>query len=166
MKHPYLEMGQIVSTHGVRGEVKILPWADSPEFLCQFRHIFIDGAAYRVLRSRVQKTCVLMQLEGIDTVEAAQALRGKTILASREEASLEEGAVFIADLIGLPVQTEDGQELGTVARVLPMPAGDVYVIRGKHEYMIPAVREFIKKIDLDAGQILVRIIEGMRSDEN
>ena len=71
MKQQYLQTGKIVSTHGVRGEVKLLPWADSPEFLLQFDTLWIGGRAYRVESSRVQKTCVLLKLEGIDTVEAA-----------------------------------------------------------------------------------------------
>lgn len=73
MKQQYLQTGKIVSTHGVRGEVKLLPWADSPEFLLQFDTLWIGGRAYRVESSRVQKTCVLVKLAGIDTVEAASA---------------------------------------------------------------------------------------------
>ena len=71
MKHPYLQTGKIVSTHGVHGEVKLLPWADGPEFLLQFHTLYLDGKAYQVEQSRVQKTCVLMKLEGIDDVDAA-----------------------------------------------------------------------------------------------
>ena len=71
MKHPYLQTGKIVSTHGVRGEVKLLPWADGPEFLLQFHTLYLDGQPYHVEQSRVQKTCVLVKLAGIDTVEAA-----------------------------------------------------------------------------------------------
>ena len=73
MKQQYLQTGKIVSTHGVHGEVKLLPWADSPEFLLQFHTLYLDGKPFRVEQSRVQKTCVLVKLAGIDTVEAAEA---------------------------------------------------------------------------------------------
>lgn len=88
MKHPYLQTGKIVSTHGVHGEVKLLPWADSPEFLLQFHTLYLDGKAYQVEQSRVQKTCVLLKLEGVDTVEAASALRDKVVSIARADAKL------------------------------------------------------------------------------
>ena len=88
MKHPYLQTGKIVSTHGVHGEVKLLPWADGPEFLLQFHTLYLDGRPYQVEQSRVQKTCVLLKLEGIDTVEAASALRDKIVSIARADAKL------------------------------------------------------------------------------
>ena len=100
MKHPYLQTGKIVSTHGVHGEVKLLPWADGPEFLLQFHTLYLDGRPYQVEQSRVQKTCVLLKLEGIDTVEAASALRDKIVSIARADAKLPEGSLFIADLLG------------------------------------------------------------------
>ena len=98
MKHPYLQTGKIVSTHGVHGEVKLLPWADGPEFLLQFHTLYLDGRPYQVEQSRVQKTCVLLKLEGVDTVEAASALRDKVVSIARADAKLPEGSLFIADL--------------------------------------------------------------------
>ena len=101
MKQQYLQTGKIVSTHGVRGEVKLLPWADSPEFLLQFDTLWIGGRACRVESSRVQKTCVLIKLAGIDTVEAASALRDQVVSIDRADAQLPQGSIFIADLLGL-----------------------------------------------------------------
>ena len=83
MKKPFLEAGQIVSTHGVRGELKIMPWADDPEFLLDFDTIYLGRKPCRVVSSRVQKTCVLMKLEGIDDVDAAARLRGQTVCIRR-----------------------------------------------------------------------------------
>ena len=162
MKHPYLQTGKIVSTHGVHGEVKLLPWADSPEFLLQFDTLWIGGRAYRVESSRVQKTCVLLKLEGVDTVEAASALRDKVVSIARADAKLPEGSLFIADLLGLPVY--DGETmLGTLAEVMPTPANDVYVVKSEdgQEHLIPAVPEFILDIDADEKTIRVHLIEGM-----
>ena len=160
MKQPILETGKIVSTHGVRGEIKILPWADEPEFLLQFKTVLIGGAEYAVASSRVQGTCVLMKLAGIDTVEQAQALREKVVSVRREDASIPEGSVFIADLIGLRVL--DGErEIGTVSEVLTLPRGDVYVVKGEREILIPSVPEFILERNVDGGYIRVKLIEGM-----
>ena len=115
--------------------------------------------------ARVHKTLVLAKLRGVDDVNAAQTLRGKTVKIDRSSLELEEGAVFIADLIGLPVFA-GGEEIGRVADVLTMPGNDVYVVRGEHEYMIPAVSEFLEAVDVEAGTVRVRLIEGMRTDEN
>ena len=86
MKLQYLQAGQIVSTHGIRGEVKVLPWADGPEFLTQFSRIRIGGRDYQVESCRIQKTCNLLKIQGVDTVEAAQALREQIVEIYREDA--------------------------------------------------------------------------------
>ena len=163
MIQQYLEAGTIVTTHGVHGEVKILPWADGPEFLTLFDRVFLQGREYAVENARVQKTCVLMKLRGIDTVEAAQALRDQVVRVARNDVELEEGTYFISDLIGLTVLC-DNQELGKVKEILTLPGKDVYVVKGEHEYMIPGVKEFIREIDPAAGFIRVKLIEGMRTD--
>ena len=159
----YLPAGEIVNTHGVRGEVRVLPWADSPEFLLDFKTLYIDGAPVAVESARVQKTCVLLKLAGVDGVEAAQALRGKQVMISRADAKLPDGAVFVDDLIGMKVLDQTG-EIGVVTDVWDMPRHDVYIVKGEREYQIPAVKEFVKKIDVAAGVMQVVTIEGMASD--
>lgn len=160
---PYLPAGEIVNTHGIRGEVRVLPWADSPEFLLQFGTFYIDGKAVRAESARVQKTCVLLKLAGVDSVEAAQLLRGKQLCIARADASLPEGTVFVDDLLGMKVFDQNG-EIGVVADVWDMPRHDVYIVRGEKEYQIPAVPEFVKRIDVEAGVMEVVTIEGMGSD--
>ena len=157
MKQQYLQTGKIVSTHGVRGEVKLLPWADSPEFLLQFDTLWIGGRAYRV-----ESSCVLVKLAGIDTVEAASALRDQVVSIDRADAQLPQGSIFIADLLGLPVY--DGETpIGRLTDVMSTPANDVYVVKGKdgQEHLIPAVPEFVLERNADEGYIRVRLIEGM-----
>lgn len=166
MDRQFLEAGEIVSTHGVQGEVKILPWADGPEFLLQFDTLYIKGKPCRVEHARVHKTCVLCKLEGTDTPEAATLLRGQVVCVDRTQVQLPSGTVFIADLIGCRALDEDGQEIGRIENVLTMPASDVYVIRGKQKYMIPAVKEFVREINVEAGYVRVHLIEGMATDEN
>ena len=162
MKLQFLEAGEIVSTHGVRGEVKVYPWGDGPEFLTDFHRVCIDGKEYNVDSCRIQKTCNLMKLQGIDTVESAQELRGKTVMVYRKDAP--SGAIYVAELIGVTV-IADGKVIGEIVDVLDYPGNKVYVVQGEHTYMIPAVKEFVLSTDLDAEQMQVRVIEGMRTDE-
>lgn len=163
MKLPYIQAGEIVSTHGVRGEMKVLPWSDGPDFLIGFSRVRIDGKDYKVSSCRVQKTCNLLMLAGVDTIEQAQQLRGKTVEIYREDAP--EGLIFAAELIGMTVICGD-TVLGNVKDVLDYPGNKVYVVEGDYTYMIPAVKQFVHEIDLDNNKMVVTVIEGMRTDES
>ena len=161
MKERFIEAGEIVNTHGVRGEVKILPWTDSAEFLAAFRTLYIDGRPVKVRSSRVHKQTVLARLEGVEDVNAAMRLKGRRVFIDRADAKLPEGGYFIQDIIGAEVVTEDGESIGKLAEVMDAPASMIYVVRGERERLIPAVPEFILKTDADTGIITVRLIEGM-----
>ena len=163
MRLQFVEAGEIVTTHGVRGEVKVMCWLDDPEMLCEFDRCRIAGKDYVMEQVRVQKTCNLVKLQGIDTMEAAQAMRGKVIELYRED--IDEDVIFAAELVGVEVYQEDTL-LGKVTDVLDYPASSVYVVSGEHEYMIPAVSQFILSTDVDANRMQVKLIEGMRSDED
>ena len=163
MKKQFLEAGKIVSTHGLHGEVKVLPWADDADFLLLFDRVYIGNREIAVENARVQKTCVLMKLAGIDDVETAARLREQVITINRDDVELD-GSMFIQDLLGLSVLTEDGAELGKLAEVIQMPGNDVYLVKGEHEYMIPSVPAFILERNVDAGFVRVRLIEGMQTD--
>ena len=163
MKLDYIEAGEIVNTHGVRGEVKVLCWLDAPEMLCEFDRCRIAGKDYEMESVRVQKTCNLVKLSGIDTMEDAQKLRGKVLELYRED--IDDEVIFAAELIGVQVIAEDTC-IGTIQEVLDYPGNQVYVVRGEHEYMIPAVKQFILSTDMENNVMQVRLIEGMRSDEN
>ena len=163
MKSKFLEAGQIVNTHGVQGEVKIVSWCDSPEFLCGFDTLYIDGAPVKVLSAKPHKTNVIARLEGVGDVNAAMRLKGKTVSIDRTGVELPGGRHFLADLMGLEVRDADtGAVLGTIADILTPPAHEVYVVRGgAGEFMVPAVDEFVKEIDVDGGFVRVKLIEGM-----
>lgn len=163
MKLQYLEAGEIVTTHGVRGEMKVLPWADGPDFLTEFNRVRIDGTDYKVESCRIQKSCNLLKVTGVDSMEAAQAMHGKTVEVYRCDAPKD--MIFVAELIGMSV-VEDGVELGKVTDVLDYPGNKVYVVKGEHEYMIPAVKAFILDTDMDNEVIRVKLIKGMRTDES
>lgn len=160
MKQKYLEAGEIVNTHGVQGEVKIMPWCDGPEFLKAFKTFYIEEKPYKVTGARVHKNMLLCKLEGVNDVSAAQTYKGKVIKIDRDSAKIAEGRVFISDLIGLPVFA-DGQEIGTLKDVYTGPANDVYIVKGEKEYMIPAVSEFLEDVNVDEGYIKVKLLEGM-----
>ncbi len=162
MKKQYLEAGKIVNTHGVRGEVRIQPWANSPDFLLGFDTLYIDGAPVKITRSRVHKTCVIAALEGVDSIDDAVKLKNKIVYIDRNEAKLSQGEFFIQDIVGMTVvDSASGREIGVLSEVLSLPASDVYVVKGENEHMIPAVPEFIEGIDGGSGVIRVRLIEGM-----
>ena len=163
MKLKYIEAGEIVTTHGVRGEVKVLCWLDDPEMLCDFDRCRICGTEYTMESVRVQKTCNLVKLKGVDTMEEAQALRGKTVELYRED--IDGDVIFAAELVGVQVFA-DGRPIGKITEVLDYPGNSVYVVKGDYEYMIPAVKQFILSTDLEKNEMQVRLLEGMRSDED
>ncbi len=153
----------------MRGDVKVQPWCDSPEFLAEFETLYRkDGTPLEILSAKVHKGCVLMHIEGIDSIEQAQMLRGTTLYMDRDDVELEEGAFFIQDAIGLPVYDERvGRQIGVVKEITDGPAGDMYVIQdGDKQHMIPGVPQFLRDVDLENGKITVCTIEGLLSDEN
>jgi len=163
LKKSFLEAGKIVNTHGIAGEVKVIPWCDGPEFLLDFDRFYIDGQPISVRSARVHKHNVLLMLEGISNINDAMRLKDKIIFISREDVTLPVGKHFLADLVGLEVQeAESGKILGRIADILTPPAHEVYVVRGgEREYMIPAVDAFVLETRVDDGYIVVRLIEGM-----
>lgn len=156
-----LECGKIVNTHGIRGEVKIIPWADSPEFLCDLPAIYIDGKPVKIRNARIHKGNVIALLEGIDDINEAMLLKEKVISMSREDVELPEGSFYLADIIGLKVIDEDGRELGILKDILSPSLQQVYVVKGEREIMIPVVPEFILETNVEQGYIKVHLIEGM-----
>ena len=157
----YIDAGRIVNTHGVRGEVKIEVWLDSAEMLRGFRRVYLAGEEKKLLSARVQKDFVIARLEGVEDVNAAMALKGRTVQIDRADARLEPGAFFIQDILGASVVDENGAEIGRLSDVLELPGQRVYVVKGETEHLIPAVPAFVLNTDAEAGVITVRLIEGM-----
>ncbi len=165
MQNQYLEVGKVTNVHGLMGEVKVQPWADSPEFLCQFKTLYVDEAHWpiQVERARVHKNMVIMKFEGLTDVPGALSLRNAILYIDRSDARLPEGAFFLADIYGLGVRdAATGEVLGQIADVLTLPANNVYVVRGgARELMIPAVPQFIAETNVEAGFIRVNMMEGL-----
>ena len=161
----YLEVGKVTNVHGLMGEVKVQPWADSPEFLCQFKTLYVDEAHFpmTVQRARVHKNMVIIKFEGPTDVPSALSLRNAILYIDRSDVDLPEGAFFLADIYGLEARdAASGEVLGKIADVLTLPANNVYVVRGgARELMIPAVPQFIAETSIDGGYIRVNMMEGL-----
>jgi 16S rRNA processing protein RimM len=165
MPEKYLEVGKITNTHGIMGEVRVQPWADSPEFLCQFKTLYVDEAHWpiKVEHARVHKNMVILKLEGVTDVPSALAMRNAVLYIDRADANLPEGSFFLADIVGLEVRdAQSGEVLGKIADILDLPASNVYVVRGgKRELMIPAVPQFIAETNVEGGYLRVNMMEGL-----
>lgn len=169
----FLAVGQIVGTHGVRGEMRINPWADSPEFLKQFKTLYYDSEGkngVKVISARPHGNVVLMKLEGIDTVEAASAMRNRRLYMRRADARLDDGVYFIEELIGCDVVDADDESkrYGKISDVSETGANDVWHItddNGK-EYLIPAIPSVVIYTDVKENRVLIRPMKGIFDDEN
>lgn len=118
MQKPYLEAGKIVNTHGVRGEVRIQPWADDAAFLLGFRTFYIDGAPVPVAHSRVHKGMLVVKFQGVDDVNAAMTLKNRVVSIARADVTLPDGQYFQQDLLGIAVETDAGETIGTLREIL------------------------------------------------
>ncbi len=169
-RNKYLECGKAVSTHGVRGTLRLESYCDSPEVLAKLRLMYRKTSSgeyipMRVIASTVQKHMTLITFENIKSLDEAIPYKNTVFYADRDDLPTNDGDEFIADLIGLEiVDMESSEKIGRLKDVISPGGRDVYVIddvRGG-EFMVPAVSEFIKKIDVDGGRIEVSLIEGMR----
>ena len=160
-KSAFIEAGRIVNTHGVSGEVKIEVWLDSPRFLRRCGRIYLDGVERKLEAAREHKGFLIAKLSGVEDVNAAMTLKGRTVSIARTDAPLPKGAYFIQDILGARVVDEQGNEIGRLTDVLERPASNIYVVEGETEHLIPAVPEFIRNTDAEAGVITVHLIEGM-----
>jgi len=166
----YLECGKICNTHGVRGDCKAECWCDSPKVMAKLKHLYLrtgDGMKEYPLRSVVPfGQLVLLHLEGIETPEAAMPLKGKTLYALREEIPVPEGAMLLADMIGLPVSdARTGQLYGHLADIDFAPASPIYTVKtpdGK-EVLLPAVPAFVQEVSRERG-VLITPIPGFFDD--
>lgn len=171
MKKRFLDSGKIVGTHGIKGEVRIEHWCDSPEFLCGFKRLYLDeqGNTSIKVKSRPHKNIVLCKIDGIDSIEQADLMRGKIVYIDRESVTLDEGVNFVQDLLGLEVKDADsGTVYGKITDVLRTGANDVYEITddGGRKYFVPVIDEVITETNVDDGYVLIRPMKGIFDDED
>lgn len=159
----YLEVGKIVNTHGLRGEVKVIPWTDNAEtFECIKKVCLPDKTELSVTGVKYQKNNIILKFAQINHIDEAIPLKGKVISASRDELGEPDG-YYIADLIGLEVFDEDGVLLGKISDVLQTGANDVYEVarKGAKPLLLPVIDSVIKAVDLDNSRVTVRLIDGL-----
>lgn len=171
MKKQYLDSGKIVGTHGIKGEVRIEPWCDSPEFLCAFKKLYLDesGQTFIEVKSRPHKNITLAKIKGVDSIEEAEKFRGKIVYINRADITLDEGVNFVQDLIGLEVKdAENGTVYGKITDVLRTGANDVYEITDSNnkKYLAPVIDEVIEEINVDGGFVLIHPMKGIFDDED
>ena len=163
-----IETGKIVSVFGLKGEVKVQPWCDSPDFLCEFDRLYYkSGTEIEIQRARVSKNIVIMKIKGIDKVEQAQKIRNRVLYLNRDDVELEEGCYFIEDLIGLEViDSKTGEKYGRIVEVEQTGANDVYSVEfadGKTRY-IPAIPQVVDETNVEEGYMKITPLEGLFDD--
>ncbi len=163
-----LQVGVITQTHGVHGEVKVLPTTDDAKRFKKLKQVILDdGREQQTLEiesARFFKQFVLLKFRGYDTPEEMEKYKGATLWVERKDAvPLQEDEYFIADLVGLSVVTDTGEELGTLTDVIPTGANDVYAVSSQQygEVLVPAIRDCILHVDLETGQMMIHLLDGL-----
>ena len=171
MKKKYLEIGRIVGTRGLQGELKVEPWCDSPEVICEIKKLYINSGetSINVKSCRAHKNMALVKVDGVNSIDEANKLRGKVLYAERCDIPKEDDSYFIQDLLGMSVVDIDSQrEYGKIKEVFSTGANDVYTVKtneGKLCY-VPVIKDVVIDINLQEDKILIRPIEGIFDDDN
>ncbi len=167
-KSELLVIGKITGAHGIRGAVKIHPFAETEAFFANGRELLVRRPrtgvkAYRICRVRPHKRLLLTDLEGVCDCTAAEALAGAEIVVRRGELpGLEEGTYYWHDLYGLSVYTPQNHFLGTIEEIIATGSNDVYVVRNAgHEVLVPALATVVLDVDVAAGTMCVDLPEGL-----
>ena len=172
MAKEFLEAGKIVSTHGLKGEMRLQPWSDDASFLSSFESVFLDENGERevkILSAKAHKNICLLRLDGIDSIEKAEQLRNKIVYIKKSSASLEEGSFFIDDIIGISIIDEaNGENFGTVADVVSYPANDVWFINtpDNKQVLIPNIPSVIKRVSVERKCAYIYKMKGLFEDED
>ena len=164
-----LQVGVITTTHGVRGEVKVFPTTDDPARFKKLKNVILDTGKEKidleVAGVKFFKNMVILKFKGIDDINDVEKYRKKSLYVTRENAlKLKKNEYFIADLIGHKVESDEGEDLGTLSDVLQTGANDVYVLskEGEDDILLPAIKECVKEVDIENGTILVHLLPGLR----
>ncbi len=165
MKKRYLEIGRVVGTHGLAGDLRVDPWCDTPAFLCSCSALYLqDGTPLQVVRARPHKNIALVKVRGIDTVEQADTMRSAVLYIDRQDAHLDDGVYFVQDIIGCTVSDADTARVyGKVTDVLKTGANDVYQVTDSEgrDYLLPVIDDVVISTDTDKGVIAIRPLKGI-----
>lgn len=164
MSDNLIEIGKIVNTHGIRGEVKVQPWCDDPYIFDELEYLIIDGKEYDIIKNRLHKNCQIIQLDGITNMNDAEFMRNKIVMIERDVLELPEGRYFVADIEGLTVREENGRVLGIVDEVIKTGSNDVYSLKDTFNHkpiLIPVIDSVVLETNIDEGYITVRLLKGL-----
>lgn len=164
----FVAIGYIGKPYGIKGALSITLLTDYPEQFKTLKQIYVEHSAghrelFEIVTATTQKNKVILKLQGIDTRNQAEEMVGRYIVLPRELCrELPDDTYFIFDLIGITVRTDDGTVVGKIEDIMEMPANDVYVVRNEdREYLIPAIKEVVKKIDMESREMLITPLEGL-----
>lgn len=170
MLKEFLEIGKIVGTHGIMGEMRVECWCDSPAFLSQFKNLYLkEGKEKLDVKSRPHKNIALVKVKGVDSIESADLMRGKILYMRRRDAKLPNGVHFVQDLVGLEIRDVDTDVLyGTLTDVLKTGANDVYELKDSQgkAYYIPVIDDVVKAVEPEKGYVLITPMKGIFDDED
>ena len=165
-KESYLAVGRVIGVHGVRGEIKVKQLTDFPERFARGALLFVEGETSQreVVSARPHKGALLVRLSGLEDRNAAEILRGKYLFIAREDAMpLGEDEYYEDELIGLTVETMEGELLGELVEIMWTGANEVYIVQGPQgETLLPAIADVVQEVDVDAGIMRVTLLPGLR----
>ncbi len=167
MKKDYLELGQIVGTHGIKGEMRINPWCDSPDFAKSFKTVYFDkngNNPVKVSSCRPHGNVILMKLENINSMNDAEKMKNRMLYIKRDDANLPDGTWFIEELIGCDVfDADNGKCYGKISDVSPTGANDVWHITDDNnaEYLIPSIKEVVIGVNVQENYVKIRPMKGI-----
>ena len=157
------EIGKIVNTFGIKGEVKVIPYTDDINQFKKMKNIYVNKKVMEIENVRYHKNAIILKLKGIDTMNDAENLRNSTLEIQRTKKILPANTYYINDLIGLEVYTDEEKLLGKIKDIYNTGANDIYTVETpeKKEILLPAIKEVIKKIDIENKKIIVHILKGL-----
>ncbi len=161
----YIQVGKIVNTHGIRGDVKVLPLTDDVKRFEDLKHVFIGDEKLKLDITKVAyvKGNVLLKFRQYDNINDVEKFKNSMVfIDEKDKIKLPEDSFFLNDIIGIEVYLEDDTHLGTIKDILQPGANDVYVVKnGSNEYLIPAIKNVVKKVDIDEKKMVIAPLEGM-----
>ena len=160
----YIEIGKIVNTYGIKGQLKIVPYTDNIKRFEKLKKIYINEKEYLIENVKYLKNLVILKLQEINTIEQAEKYRNLYIYIDKKDAiKLPKDTYFIRDLIGIEVYTNDGEKLGIIDDIFKTGSNDVYVVKNSlgKQILLPAISSVIEKIDLENKKVIVNLIKGL-----
>jgi 16S rRNA processing protein RimM len=161
----YMTIGQIINTHGLKGELKVYPLTDDISRYRKLKKVYIDNTERKVIWCKTQIDKIIMKIEGIDSIEEALKYKNVYLEVKREDAvKLPEGRYYISDLLECTVYDTNNEKIGKIFNVIQTPANDVYWIKEEKEILIPALKDIVLNVDIEEKKITIRPVSEWNED--